>query len=183
MLFYEELEGFHHLFSWENYEENRVRIISESLSYSLLISNPLLAIYLANIYPDEVFEQKDTIIDGILHYLNEFTELNGSIRYRYFFNILPFITIYFYRRVKHLEQYLFLIERMLDFFSYSQGKYLIKIFNNLLEVGVINISEVMKNSHLKEGIKYRRLNNYENNMIVYSISPFKDWVMIAYIWK
>ena len=88
MLFYEELEGFHHLFSWESYEENRIRIISESLSYSLLISNPLLAIYLANIYPDEVFEQKDIIIDGILHYLNEFTELNGSIRYRYLFNIL-----------------------------------------------------------------------------------------------
>ena len=88
MLFYEQLEGFHHLYKWENYEENRIRIISECLSYSLLISNPLLAIYLANTYPDEVFDQKDTIIDGILHYLNEFTELNGSIRYRYFFNIL-----------------------------------------------------------------------------------------------
>ena len=63
---------------------------------------------------------------------------------------------------------------MLDFFTYAQGKYLIKIFSNLLEMGTINVTELMKNSSLKEEMKSRRLDHFENNMIVYSISPFKD---------
>jgi len=82
MLFYEELEGFHLFFKREKVETNRFRIISESFSYALIISNPLLAVYLRNKYPDEMFQFKDAAIDSILHYLNEFTELNGSLRYR-----------------------------------------------------------------------------------------------------
>jgi len=63
---------------------------------------------------------------------------------------------------------------MLDFFTYAQGKYLIKIFSNLLEMGTIKVTELMKNSSLKEEMKSRRLDHFENNMIVYSISPLKD---------
>ena len=82
MLFYEELEGFHMLFNKEPIYKNRVRIISECLSYTLIISNPLLAVYLSNTYPNELFHHKDIVIDAILHYLNEFTESNGGARYR-----------------------------------------------------------------------------------------------------
>lgn len=138
----------------EAFYSNRIRIISESMSYSMIISNPLLAIYLTNTYPSELFYHKDILIDSILHYLNEFNELNGSTRYR---------------RIKHFEQYLFLIERMLKFFSYSQGKYTIQILEKLIEVGNLELSNIFQDNSKKE-----RFDKYQNNFIVYSLSPVKD---------
>ena len=82
MLFYEELEGFNMLYEKERDSEIKETIISESFSYSLIINSPLLAIYLRNKYPDELFQNKDSVIESIVNYLNEFTELNGSTRYR-----------------------------------------------------------------------------------------------------
>ena len=146
----------------ETLYSNKIRIISESMSYSMIINNPLLAIYLTNIYPNEIFYHKDIWIDSILHYLNEFNELNGSTRYR---------------RIKHLEQYLFLIERMLKFFSYSQGKYAIQIFEKLIEVGNIELLNIFQDNSKKD-----RFDKYQNNFIVYSLSPVKDWVLIMYLW-
>ena len=124
------------------------------MSYSMIISNPLLAIYLTNTYPSELFYHKDILIDSILHYLNEFNELNGSTRYR---------------RIKHFEQYLFLIERMLKFFSYSQGKYTIQILEKLIEVGNLELSNIFQ-----DNLKKDRFDKYQNNFIVYSLSPVKD---------
>ena len=82
MLFYEELGGFNMLYEKERDSEIKETIISESFSYSLIINSPLLAIYLRNKYPEELFQNKDTVIESIVNYLNEFTELNGSTRYR-----------------------------------------------------------------------------------------------------
>jgi len=83
MLFYEELEGFNMLYEKERNSEIKETIISESFSYSLIINNPLLAVYLRNKYPNELFYNKHTVIETIINYLNEFIELNGSSRYRY----------------------------------------------------------------------------------------------------
>ena len=83
MLFYEELEGFNMLYEKERNSEIKETIISESFSYSLIINNPLLSVYLRNKYPNELFHNKHKVIETIINYLNEFTELNGSSRYRY----------------------------------------------------------------------------------------------------
>ncbi|CAI2386274.1 unnamed protein product [Moneuplotes crassus] len=167
LLFYEELEAFQLLYSKESNDRLKKIIILKSFSYSLLISNPLIAIYLRNIYPDELYSNKSECIDAILTYLNEFTELNGS-------------TIY--RRVKHLEQYLYIIERMISYFSFQQGKYLLNIFETLIDVGEIDLSRILKAQGLKK-INHDCIDKYENNFIVYSSAPMKECAMIIYICK
>ncbi|CAI2359412.1 unnamed protein product [Moneuplotes crassus] len=166
LIFYEELEGFDLLYQQETSEDTKDNIIAESLSYSLIINNPLIAVYLSNNYPQEVFDNKNIIIDSILNYLNEFTELNGGLRYK---------------RITNLEQYLFLVERMIHFFSFAQSKYFISIMDGLIEVGKIDTSKLwvpMKDRHNSEEARFDR---FENNFATYSLSPVKDCILVMFI--
>ena len=88
-----------------------------------------------------------------------------------------------YRRLRHLEQYLFLVEKMIPFFSYSQGKKLISVFEKLLDQGNMNgdhSSKVRKSENLENK---NWIDKLENNFLIYSTSPVKDWVLIMYVWK
>ncbi|CAI2371659.1 unnamed protein product [Moneuplotes crassus] len=156
MLFYEELEAFQLMFNQELYFASKIKIIAESLSYSLIISNPMIAVFIANMYPDELFHNKAVAIDTILHYLKEFTENNGGSRYR---------------RVKHLEQYLFIVERMLCFFNFAQAKKLIEIFNDFIDIG----------QNKEKNGSDRVCDEFQNNFLVYSQTPIKECVLIMFI--
>ena len=72
---------------------------------------------------------------------------------------------------------------MASFFTYSQAKYLLNVFENMIEVGMIDFKKIIKNRNLKRDFKLKYIDNYENNFLVYSLSPVKDWVLIMYIWR
>jgi hypothetical protein len=96
LIFYEEMTIFEKLYSEEKPGNS---IISDSFSYALIINNPLLGIYLRNKYGNELMKDNQMIIESLLHYINEFTETNGSHQYLL--------------RIKHFEQY-FLFNRTND---------------------------------------------------------------------
>jgi hypothetical protein len=103
--------------------KNRVNagshIISESFSYALNINNPVLAIYLRNIYAPDLADDTESIIDSVLYYVNEFSESNGAIQYRC--------------KIKNFDQYLHIIDLMLNFFSYQQARYFVELAQKLFQ--------------------------------------------------
>jgi hypothetical protein len=118
-------------------------------------------------YPKEIFHFKNLSISTILYYLNEFTELNGSTRYRKF---------------KNFEENLYILEIMVNHFTYTQAKYFIEIVTKLLKVG---IKQKPKKSfkELFKMLQSNSLDNYQNNFLVYSLAPVKDIIMILLLIK
>ena len=86
-----------------------------------------------------------------------------------------------FRRIKHFEQYLFLIERMINFFNYPQGKYLLSILLKLSDVGIMQESNLRKEMSPNNSSKFMRFDNLENNFLIYSASPVKQCVLIMNI--
>lgn len=72
-------------------------------------------------HPKEIFHFKNLSIDQILNYLNEFTELNGSTKYR---------------KIRNFEENIYILEIMVNFFTFTQAKYFLDIVTKLLKVGV-----------------------------------------------
>ena len=63
---------------------------------------------------------------------------------------------------------------MTSFFTYSQAKYLYNIFEKLTDVGVVDITKVIKSKNVQDTSKHDYLDKFENNFLVYSLSPVKD---------
>jgi len=63
---------------------------------------------------------------------------------------------------------------MINFFSYSQGKYLLNILIKLADVGIIEESDSDGEVSPKINLTHKRFNNFENNFLVYSSSPLKQ---------
>ena len=75
LIYYEELTIFEALYEEEkNVVQNSSKIIAEIFSYSLMIDNPLLSIFLRNWYPDEIFENSRLVINSIFNNLNKLVE-------------------------------------------------------------------------------------------------------------
>ena len=53
---------------------NVSQVIAESFCYSLIIDNPLLAIYLRNSYPAEIYENSNIVIDSVFNNISKFVE-------------------------------------------------------------------------------------------------------------
>jgi len=70
---------------------------------------------------------------------------------------------------------------MITFFSYSQGKRLISIFNKLIEIGKINTKVDINSGRYDHRVHSKFIDKLENNPFVYSISPIKDCIMVMYI--
>ena len=81
MLFYEEFNVFEQLYEQEKEYNDKNTIMSQCFSYTLIINNPLLALGLRHKYAADMYNEHQQIIDSLLHYLNEFSEDNGSARY------------------------------------------------------------------------------------------------------
>jgi hypothetical protein len=118
-------------------------------------------------HPKEVFHFKHSSINTILLYLNEFTELNGSTRYR---------------KIRNFEENLYVLEIMMNYFTSTQAKYFLEIVTKLLKVGI----KQRPNKNSKEHFKTQQINsldNYQNNFLVYSLAPVKDIIMILLLIK
>ena len=75
LIYYEELTVLEALYEEEKEESlNPSNIISELFSYSLMIENPLLAIFFRNWYPEEIFDNSKAVIDSIFGNLNKLVE-------------------------------------------------------------------------------------------------------------
>ena len=73
-----------------------------------------------------------------------------------------------------MEQYLFLIEKMVPFFSYSQGKKLFSVFGKLVEQGTISQEGSLNIEKSEKLNSMKTIDKLENNFLIYSISPVKD---------
>ena len=89
LILYEEMNVFNFILSEEPSRREKAKIITQSFSYSLMINNPVLAISIQKEYIskaiDDILDDAEAtnseFIDPILHYLNEFSELNGNSKY------------------------------------------------------------------------------------------------------
>ena len=70
---------------------------------------------------------------------------------------------------------------MIKFFNYSQGKYLLKILSKLSDVGIMTELKRRNEASPNNTSNYVRLNNLENNFLIYSVSPVKQCVLIMNI--
>ena len=198
LIFYEEIEILGTLFEKEISDKTKRQIISECFSYALLVNNPILAVFLRNNYIDYMLDHTSTIIDSILHYINEFSENNGSSKYL--------------KRMKNFECYLYLLEVMINYISYTQAKYFIQIVSKLIRylysifsyiyrIGSPH-SEKQAETYKKQSIikfgKENIIQNYRNNMItnkekfidtfqdnfiVYCTNPVKICIQVLHILK
>lgn len=75
LIYYEEIAVFESLYLEEKEETaNASSIIAELFSYSLMIDNPLLAIFLRNCYAEEIFDNSKAVIDSIFSNLSRIIE-------------------------------------------------------------------------------------------------------------
>lgn len=95
--------------------------MAEWFSYSILINNPLLSLALNHKYAADIYEENQHVIYSLLNYLNEFSEENRKSQYK---------------RLECFEQYLYLADNMMSYFSYYHAEYFIKICERLLKLGI-----------------------------------------------
>lgn len=119
LLYYEKIALFETLYEKEKeYDKAKgSNIITESFSYSIIINNITVALYLLKKYVKELYYKNEAIIDSILFILNEFSESNGGVRYHH--------------GISHLEELLYFIEIFLKGFTYGQGYQLFTILMNI----------------------------------------------------
>jgi hypothetical protein len=108
LIYYEKISLFETLYEKEK-ELDKVKgsnIITECFSYSIIINNMIVALYLLKKYIKVLYYKNEAIIDSILFILNEYSESNGASRYHH--------------GISHLEELLYFIEIFLGGFTYSQ---------------------------------------------------------------
>ena len=78
MLYYEEILVFEKLYAEEKHRKYRAsQVIVEWFRYSTIISNPVLSLYLRNIYPVEIFENSNAIVESAFNDVNKIVESFG----------------------------------------------------------------------------------------------------------
>ena len=171
LIFYEKICLFECLYEKEKLLDKikGSNIITEWFSYSIIINNITVALYLLRKYIKELYYKNESIIDSILFILNEYTESNGAVRYHH--------------GISHIEELLYFIEIFMMGFNYSQAYYLVRIL-----IKMTNWSE-WENEELDHYDKFTaqkiinayRINRFRTHFIVYSENPLKILVALMII--
>lgn len=81
-----------------------------------------------------------------------------------------------------MEQYLYIVDQMINYFTYHHAKYFVEICDALLTIGFTDYFEDYSSTSTSFDIHKRMPpNNLQNNVFVYSNSALKDCITVIYI--
>ena len=170
LIYYEKLTLFESLYDKEK-EYGNVKsshIITDCFSYSIIINNITVALYLLRKYANELRHANESIINSLLLLLNEYTESNGSMKYHH--------------GISHFEEILYFIEVFMKNFTYTQIHLLFKVLFGIIRVKTGDDEDA--DAELKDKIKKGyKVNQLRNNFLVYSPNPLKILVSCIHIAK
>ncbi|CAI2387791.1 unnamed protein product [Moneuplotes crassus] len=149
--------------------ERSVSFITNAFKYSIFAKKSKISASIIRDYIDFLYKGKENLIEILLHFMNEYTESNGTLMYQ--------------SGIMNLEEILYHFEMMCTNFNFYQAEYFCRVFINLISKYNIDDTGIdADNLMVKEQLKLMS-STVDNHFLVWNENAVKICILVVYICK